>query len=211
MNTVGYVMLFAAILIINSIARGRVMHLFEDLGDAFTAAITGDYAELKSVLTLSGDDLTAPTVVVGSDPAASGSVGTAGNLLSEMKRLAVIADNRYILGTTGPKSYDCSGLVWRACKNLGIYTGARFTTKSFPLAARGFAVTTDRPTVGDIVLWTNKHMGVVSGNDTFYSARNHKSGIGESRISTWPGSKPRYFRVNTSINPTKNGSGVTIS
>lgn len=193
MNTIGYVFVFIAILMVNAVARGRIMHLPGDLGEAFTAAISGDYPELKEVLTRSGDGLAA-TVVVASEAQGAASGGT--GLLSECKRLAVIADNHYLLGTTGPKTYDCSGLVWRALKNIGAYTGSRFTTHTFVLAARSFAEPVDSPQIGDIVLWAGHHMGVVSGPDKFFSARNRKSGIGESSISAWPNQgSPRYFRI----------------
>ncbi len=202
-------------LTVSAVWRGRVMELPTDLGEAFTAAITGDYADLKDVLTRKGDGLIPTPVAVSSETATGTASAIGSTLLSEMKRLAVIADNTYSLGTTGPKSFDCSGLVWRALRNLGTYSGSRFTTATFVLAARSFAKPVNDPRIGDIVLWPRHHMGVVSGNDLFYSARNRKSGIGESRISTFrgAGSTIRYFRIDTfSLNPNegKAGSGLGV-
>jgi len=163
---------------------------------------------LKTVLTRSGDGLVAPASGPGEDsPVTPGQSGNA--VLTEMHRLAQAANNTYVYGATGPNGYDCSGLVWRALKNIGIYTGSRFTTSTFPLAARSFAKSVDSPEVGDIVLWSFKHMGVVSGKDKFYSARNRKYGIGESSISGWSSTgTPRYYRISYSLVPPQGEYGT---
>ena len=103
----------------------------------------------------------------------------------------------YKYGTSGPTTYDCSGLVWRAARNIGAYQGARFNTQSFVILGRkSWRQVTGEPQVGDVVLWryyTPPHMGIVSGPNQFYSARSRSSGIGEGSI-TGHGGTPEFFR-----------------
>jgi cell wall-associated NlpC family hydrolase len=92
-------------------------------------------------------------------------------------------------------------------KNLGIYTGLRFTTVTFALQLASKVTKVANPTVGDIVVWSvPQHMGVVDGPDSFYSALNHAEGIRSASISGMGGS-PRFYRikgpnVSTFIDPT---------
>lgn len=197
MNTVGYIFVLLAAVIIRAINKGRVENLPGDLSDFFTAIFTGDATLLKEVSARTGDGLEA------SDPAAipatqssSGESGfaDANGFIAEMQKLGSNAKG-YQWTATGPSYYDCSGLVWRALKNLGIYNGLRFTTHTFAAQSKTFASQVKNPAPGDIVLWVNHHMGVVTGTDRFYSARSKKTGIGESKISTFRGSAPVYYRL----------------
>ena len=219
MNTIGYLFIMVAFILIRAISRGRVENLPEDIRDTFTAIFTGDAESLKEVANRTGTGLEAAQGLTG--PATDGAVAaadpsgsTAGNsLLMEMKKLGSSAQG-YSLGRTGPDYYDCSGLVWRAVKNLGIYNGPRFTTHTFTVQSKSFATQVDSPAVGDIVLWQNHHMGVISGNNSFYSALSKRSGIRELSISSeTKGAKvaPKYFRVYTRGGATGGHSGDGLS
>lgn len=130
--------------------------------------------------------------------------------VSDLALAAVILGERakgYRWASTGPDYYDCSGLMWRACQGIG-YDGSRFSTatirsrKEFkridPPGMQGPGVAA--AVVNDIVLWPagsggiTGHMGVITGPDKFYSARSVKSGIGESKISTFRKTTPIYLR-----------------
>lgn len=130
----------------------------------------------------------------GTDSASGGSGFASGSgLLQEMKRLG--DGKKYSqLRRTGPDSYDCSGLVWKAGSNVGLWgPGTKwfpqpFNTASFivhtseiGLTRRGNAVL---PVAGDIIWWVG-HMGVVESSTTFYSARSSHSNpnIGSTTIS----------------------------
>jgi pimeloyl-ACP methyl ester carboxylesterase len=109
------------------------------------------------------------------------------------------ASGGYVWGATGPDSYDCSGLVWAAAKDIGVYSGNRFTTSTFRSVASGWATETNSPAVGDIVVWPGKHMGIVAGSDRYYSARSTKKGIGYATLTgdnNYFGISPEYWRVN---------------
>ena len=101
----------------------------------------------------------------------------------------------YILDTTGPNSYDCSGLVYRTLVNLGLYSGQRFSTRDFIALSSHIVSPVSSPAVGDIVLWPSAHIGIVSGPDTFYSAYSPARGILDTSISRFSGT-PRYYRLN---------------
>lgn len=104
----------------------------------------------------------------------------------------------YLFGAVGPDYYDCSGLIWRATQDAGVYSGDRYTTSTILQTHQFNRIIT--PRIDDIVVWdysgVHGHMGVISGPDQFYSARSHDSGIGYLTISSfhvYP-VKPIYLR-----------------
>jgi peptidoglycan DL-endopeptidase CwlO len=202
MQTVGYIFVLAAFLLIRALTKGRsISQMPGDITDALDAAITGDTAKLSEVLARTGDTSTPTTVTTTGGVTGTSSGTTYGpgttyggvGLLAEVKRLGGIAKGVYKLGGTGPGSYDCSGLVYRALANLGYYKGPRFTTITFPLQCRSIIAKTTTPTPGDIAWWPG-HMGVVDGNGTFYSALSTKSGIRSGQLS-WIGGSPVFYKL----------------
>lgn len=203
MSTVAWFFIIMGILLIRQVTKGRAGDLPEDVRDFMLALLSGDAAGLADVAARTGDALTPATAegvpegssvgtgVAGGTGGAASSSGVA--LLGEMRKLGAAAGNRYVWGATGPQSYDCSGLVWRATRNIGVYKGARYTTHTFRQAAKGWANEVKTPAVGDVVLWGG-HMGVVSGSNRMYSALSSKMGILESSISGHSGT-PSYWRL----------------
>jgi len=105
------------------------------------------------------------------------------------------AGNVYVLGATGPNSFDCSGLIYRTLVNLGLYNGRRFSTRDFIALSSHIVSPVSSPAVGDIVLWESHHIGIVTGPDTFYSAYSPARGILDTDISRFPGT-PQYYRLD---------------
>lgn len=201
MSTLAWIFVLLAVLLARAVYKGRVLYFGQDLLDAFNAVVTGDTAQLKDVLSRSGDANSVSFLSPIADTAGASSNAEAapykGNLLSAAITLGTRAKG-YRLGATGPDYYDCSGLVWQACKTSGLYTGSRFTTFTISSNPAFSRITT--PVVGDIVCWPTHHMGVISGVDQFYSAESVKTGIGYAKISSFKslfGIKPVYLRVNT--------------
>lgn len=195
MNTVGWLLILFAGLLIDAVRRGRADDLPEDIRDSFVALVTLDGPLLRDVSGRKGEALT-PVEVTPDDATAPATNNSGSALLAEAQKLGSAAKG-YKLSYTGPDYYDCSGLVWRAMRNIGVYKGSRFTVRSFTSAMGTSISETSSPAVGDIVVWVNRvpaHMGIVSGNGRFYSARSTKSGIGELAISDLSGS-PRYYRL----------------
>lgn len=206
MNTLAYLFLFAAAIMIRAVSKGRAENIAEDVSDAFLALVRGDGKAFREVSNRTGESLNAPQSEVAAATASSaGLTGLPTN--GAIGRAAVkrgSAASGYRWGATGPDAYDCSGLMWRACQDAGVYpkgNGNRFTTATIG-ASKFFTKVTGAPAVDDIVVWlprVNKvgHMGVVTSGDKFYSARSKKSGIGYATISTFRTDKPTYYRAKT--------------
>lgn len=199
MTTIAWLFIITAAVLVRQVSKGRGSDLPEDLKDFLLALLSGDTALMGEVAARTGEGTTATVVdVTGTSvddmvkEVGAGSVNGVA-LLAEARKLGKAANNRYGWGSTGPLTYDCSGLVWRACKNIGVYTGIRFTTYTFRVQAKGWANEVSKPMVGDIVLWSG-HMGIVSGANKMYSALSTKHGIIESSISTHRGT-PSYWRI----------------
>jgi len=75
----------------------------------------------------------------------------------------------YAWGSSGLKSYDCSGFVWRVMYDNGVFfkrTTARKLYLSLPKPASG-----DDRKFGTIVFFDNlKHCGIVNDGKSFYHA-----------------------------------------
>lgn len=208
MNTIGWLLILAAGVLIRQIKQGRVMNLGEDLSDMFIAIASGDSKGLSAVLARTGEGLTASDDYHGTltyygkgNPANAATTNTPANnvvILREAINLGEKAKG-YRFVATGPDYYDCSGLMWRACQKAG-YGGPRFTTATIKLM-KGFtqvgnpALGVSTSTIGDLVVWPGHHMGVVSKSGQFYSARSVRSGIGEAQIQNFSGyGTPIYLR-----------------
>jgi len=79
----------------------------------------------------------------------------------------------YVIGSAGLKSFDCSGFVWRALTDSGIYlkrTSARKLFFSLPSAPE-----TSNSRFGTIVFFDNlRHCGIVNDANSFYHAECKK-------------------------------------
>lgn len=197
MDAIPWGMILLGSLLVRQAVVGRAGQSVSDIRDLSVALLTGHLSDISSVTSLRGSTSTtqAPDPSVG--------YSTQGHaLVTEMHNLAAAAQNRYVMGATGPNAYDCSGLVWRAMYTLGIYKGPRFTSNSFDSVASsaGFAKKIDVPAqLGDVLVWpkhTPGHIGVSLGGDMMYSALNPSAGITESKVSdARPGETPEVWRL----------------
>lgn len=202
MNPVGYPLLVVGAFLMRETFVGRARDSVTDAKDLSLAFLQGDMGEVSTVFGRRGETLNAsvgggvvavsPTDAPIQGPSLSGLMGAVETLGSKARG--------YRLGATGPDYYDCSGLVWRAMRDTGIYKGSRFTTSTFANVAKGqgWKMVT-APMAGDVVLWSGKHMGIATGGDGMYSARSSKMtpNIGPSTISGDSSvfGKPLYFRI----------------
>jgi len=130
-------------------------------------------------------------------------------LLQEAVKLGSAARG-YRFGAQGPTYYDCSGLVWDAERKINEFVGDRYTTYTILQSSQYHRISAGKQQVNDIVVWSENsahgHMGVISGPDQFYSARDVADGMGYNRISTfhvYPVG-PIYLR------PVRRGSSVPV-
>ncbi|MER7987511.1 NlpC/P60 family protein [Streptomyces noursei] len=110
-------------------------------------------------------------------PAASGSVAS---LVSFLKAQLGKA---YVLGSSGPSSYDCSGLTQAAFSQIGIDLPRVSQSQS----TTGTQVGLGNLQVGDILYWGSAgsayHVAVYVGNGNFIGAQNPSTGIVERPLS----------------------------
>ncbi len=110
---------------------------------------------------------------------------------------------RYVYGTAGPNTYDCSGFVWSVFQEVGI----DFTRSS----ARSMWSMSD-PVYGDerfkygtLVFLNNfGHMGIVADENGFYHASSSKgityspfAGYWQNRIVGFGRLKPQYTNTQS--------------
>jgi hypothetical protein len=204
MPAFGYLFLLVGGMLIRQVVVGRAVETPGDIRDLSLAFLQGDMTSVGEVFSRRGENtsvvrnevavLDDGTPVPGGDAASP----TAHTLFEKVFALGSAASG-YRLGATGPTYYDCSGLIWRAMKDTGIYTGPRFTTTTFPAIAVAKKWTkVDTPSEGDIVLWAGHHMGIAADNAGMYSARSTSKGIGPSLIqgdAGFFGYQPTYYRI----------------
>jgi cell wall-associated NlpC family hydrolase len=123
-------------------------------------------------------------------------VATQAHSRTEAQRIVAIARShigaRFRLGSTGPRTFDCSGLIYRVYKQAGLLNRVGGSRK---LAAgyyywfkhRG-QVSRSHPKVGDLVIWTHKgriaHSGIYVGNGHVISALINPWGVKRTHIRT---------------------------
>ncbi|MFE9767819.1 C40 family peptidase [Streptomyces sp. NPDC005808] len=126
--------------------------------------------------TLSGATSTSTTV---SAPA-SGSVATVVAFLK-----AQVGD-AYVMGGTGPNSWDCSGLVQAAFKQAGV----DLPRVSGDQSTAGTPVSLSNLAVGDILYWGSAgsayHVGVYIGDGQYLDAANPSKGVVIQDLSGYP-------------------------
>lgn len=208
MNPFGYLFVVVGVFVLRQVIVGRATEIPADLRDTATALLSGDTDTVGEIMGRRGENVegvdasgvAAPDADTPSTagPISGPSIGSSG-LANECIRLGTAAKG-YVWGATGPSYYDCSGLVWKACVNIGVYSGPRFTTSTFTSVASKFASQVSSPALGDIVLWAGRHVGVSLGGDSMYSARSPSArpNIGKSTVSGDSGSfgmQPTYWRI----------------
>lgn len=197
MTAIGYVSILAGALLLRQVFVGRATSTVPDIRNMLSSALHGDFSGISQVTSQrpsvpsGGQPVTVSPA--GSPPGTSlGTLGTVMHALGDGKP--------YVFGASGPDSYDCSGLVWRALYDMGYYKGPRFyADQTFVNALRGKIQNVSSPEVDDIVLWSGHHMGVCVGNGMMYSALNPKDGITTSSIADntkyyTPPVQPTYWR-----------------
>lgn len=108
--------------------------------------------------------------------AVSNATGNAATLISFLKAQLGKA---YVSGSTGPSSYDCSGLTQAAFKQVGV----SLPRVSQDQSTTGTPVSLDSLQPGDLLYWGSAgsayHVGIYVGGGNFIGAQNPSTGIVE--------------------------------
>ncbi|MET7900432.1 C40 family peptidase [Streptomyces sp. NPDC005355] len=106
----------------------------------------------------------------------SNATGNAATLIGFLKAQLGKA---YVLGSSGPSSYDCSGLTQAAFKQVGV----DLPRVSQDQSSAGTPVSLDSLQPGDLLYWGSAgsayHVGVYIGDGKFIGAQNPSTGIVE--------------------------------
>lgn len=99
----------------------------------------------------------------------------------------------YVWGTSGLKSFDCSGFLWRLLLENGILT-KRTTARKFYMSLPRVSSGNHEYDYATIVFFDNlKHVGIVSDRTGFYHAQS-RVGTNQSRFDPYWRRKVVGFR-----------------
>lgn len=85
---------------------------------------------------------------------------------------------RYVFATSGPNTFDCSGLVVAAYRQIGI----SLPHQTGGLAGRGRAVSRSQLQPGDLVFPDSGHVGIYVGGNMMVHASNPRTGVKLSSV-----------------------------
>lgn len=108
------------------------------------------------------------------------------NMDNAVKLIESKIGNKYVWGSVGPDSFDCSGLVQYVYKNA---LGKNLPRTSYEQSKVGVLVNKKDLQVGDLIFFDTmgkgrvSHVGMYVGNNEFVHASNEKSGIKKSKLT----------------------------
>ncbi|MFJ4711353.1 C40 family peptidase [Streptomyces sp. NPDC088785] len=131
------------------------------------------------------------TTLAAAAPAGSTETAAApasGSVASVISFLKAQVGDAYVMGGTGPSSWDCSGLVQAAFKQAGVDLPRTSQAQS----TAGTSVSLSSVQVGDILYWGGAgsayHVGVYIGNGQYLDAANPSKGVVIQDLSGYPAS-----------------------
>lgn len=119
---------------------------------------------------------------------ASSSIPATGSAATVVAFLKAQLGDAYVMGATGPNSWDCSSLVQAAFRTVGV----DLPRVSQDQSLAGTQVGTDNLQVGDILYWGGAgsayHTGVYIGDGQYLDAANPSKGVVIQDLSGYPAS-----------------------
>ncbi|MFE9398266.1 C40 family peptidase [Streptomyces flavidovirens] len=120
---------------------------------------------------------------VGSSSSSASSPVATGSAAAVVAFARAQVGDAYVMGSTGPNSWDCSGLVQAAFRQAGIdlprVSGAQ--------SSLGTSVSVDSLQPGDILYWGSRsnsyHVAVYVGDGKYVGAQNPSTGVVERSLS----------------------------
>ncbi|WP_405795824.1 C40 family peptidase [Streptomyces sp. NBC_01506] len=119
-------------------------------------------------------------------PASQSTTQASGSAAAVLAFARAQVGDAYVLGSTGPDSWDCSSLVQAAYRQAGI----DLPRTSQPQSTSGTQVSLDNLQPGDILYWGGAgsayHVGIYSGGGKFIGAQNSGTGVVEKTLDWDP-------------------------
>ncbi|MET7932443.1 C40 family peptidase [Streptomyces sp. NPDC005322] len=117
-----------------------------------------------------------------STASATSATNATGNTATLISFLKAQLGKAYVMGSSGPSSYDCSGLTQAAFKQVGV----DLPRVSQDQSTAGTPVSLDSLQPGDLLYWGSAgsayHVGVYIGGGKFIGAQNPSTGIVERSL-----------------------------
>lgn len=114
------------------------------------------------------------------------SLAGSGNVAGMIGFLKAQVGKSYVMGASGPSSYDCSGLTQAAFKQIGVDLPRTSQAQS----TEGTPVSMDSLQEGDLLYWGGAgsayHVGVYVGDGKFIGAQNSSTGVVEKSLDYDP-------------------------
>ncbi len=180
----------AALLLTDSATAARPLHTSNDslsnLGVVDT--LTAQTLEAATPLGTASPEMN--VVLLNSGGSGGGSVSPAKAPPAPSGRIGPVVSyaksqpgKRYVFGTAGPNTFDCSGLVVAAYKRIGI----NLPHSTYSLINRGWAVSKASMKPGDLIFPTGSgHVGIYIGGGLMVHASNPRTGVKISTVyGTW--------------------------
>ncbi|MEU9791653.1 C40 family peptidase [Streptomyces sparsogenes] len=127
-----------------------------------------------------------PTLSTATTKATSTATKATGNVATLISFLKAQVGKAYVMGSSGPSSYDCSGLTQAAFNQIGI----SLPRVSQDQSLQGTPVSLDNLQPGDLLYWGGRgsayHVAVYIGGGNFIGAQNSSTGIVERPLSYDP-------------------------
>ena len=121
-----------------------------------------------------------------SDPPATPSPGGGGSERAQQAVSYALAQvgKKYVMGTAGPSTFDCSGLMYAAYKQVGISLPRTSQTQF----SAGTSVSKGDLQPGDLVFYYGgiTHVGMYIGNGQIVHAANPRSGVVTASVNSMP-------------------------
>ena len=119
-----------------------------------------------------------------SDPPPSSSGGGSGRAQQAVSYALAQVGKGYVMGTTGPSTFDCSGLMYAAYKQVGISLPRTSQTQ----ISAGTSVSKGDLQPGDLVFYYSgiTHVGMYIGNGQIVHAANPRSGVVTASVNSMP-------------------------
>lgn len=121
-----------------------------------------------------------------STPASGATTQASGSAAAVLAFARAQVGDAYVLGSTGPNSWDCSSLVQAAYRQAGV----DLPRTSQPQSTAGTQVSLDNLQPGDILYWGGAgsayHVGIYSGGGKFIGAQNSGTGVVEKTLDWDP-------------------------